>query len=352
MKEIITKTSTDTTSDGRDVSKYSINGNGSYNKTELVIECVRMVVKDLVENKNVSLEEAVERINKIDIHPQVVSTFENAYREKKRCKAVETDVDGDNIILYINNQWSASNIDVFINGISELLENIDESNNTNQDSGRMIESIDISDFAICLAGFSEEVNDAVKTAIKKVPKEKREDVVDNRWLKEVPADCEEGLGFESVDSFVDFYSMDNNPEMVVVNYEDGGESDYFGEYEENDEGWPMSFNEIEGDTYERSTCDCLMRYTTYDRVSIRFVPDLEKLKPEDKEKLSKPFDVQKLSYLVNNVTIGLNGEEYRIVTSILYDGIPFLPEDALDMSDWNEMTYFIRVDDEVYSIVG
>ncbi len=131
MKEIIKTISSDTTSDGRDMSKYSINGKGSFNKTELVIECVKMVVKDLVENKDSSIDEAVDCINEIKIHPQVVSTSKDAFREN-RCKPVKMDVDGEDVILYVNNQWSTSNIDVFINGITELLENVDGLSDMNQ----------------------------------------------------------------------------------------------------------------------------------------------------------------------------------------------------------------------------
>ncbi len=348
MKEIIKKISVDTTSDGRDMSKYSINENGAFNKTELVIECVKMVVKDLVENKDSSIDEAVDCINEIKIHPQVVSTSKDAFREN-RCKPVEMDVDGEDVILYVNNQWSTSNIDVFINGITELLENIKEINKGIQTGAKKIESIDIVDFGICLASFDYEVEEALMNAIKEIPEEEREDVVNRKWAEKVVANLDGGFDSETVDTFIDFYSMCNSPEMLVVNYENG-DDELYGKYFEGE--WVEQFNEIEGETYERSTANNLMRFASYGTVRIRYVPGRSVLTPEDEKKLMEPFDIKKVSYKVDNVTIDINKEEYRVVTSIFYDGIPFVPEELLDLSDWKEMMYYISVEGEVYSFLG
>lgn len=227
--------------------------------------------------------------------------------------------------------------------------NVDDKNDMDDTSARKIESIDITDFAICLSGFDEEVEDALKQAIKKIPEEERDSVIKRKWAEDVTAELEGGLHCECIDSFVNGYSMDNNPEMLVVNYENGDDETY-GKYMSDE--WPEHFNEIEGDTYVSSPCNCMMRYASYDSVTIRFVPNLQSLKPEDEVKLQKPFDINKLSYVLEKVTIDLNEEEYEIRTSISYDGIPFVPEEVLDMSDWNEMEYYIYVGNKVYTFLG
>lgn len=97
----------ETSADGRDMSKYSINGEGEYNKTQASVAAVTMTIKELVEKGGKSLQQAIDRINQIKIDGSFVTvSAEKGFFEEKRCKETVVETSKGKFTIYVNNQWT------------------------------------------------------------------------------------------------------------------------------------------------------------------------------------------------------------------------------------------------------
>lgn len=115
---IITCVSSENSSNGRDMSKYALNGEGSYNKSELGAKAVALATKLLVDCEYFEIEEAIDEINKImQNNKMVIASIEEGFFDEKRCKVVDV----DDTSIYVNTQWTVEKFDEFLSGMNALL---------------------------------------------------------------------------------------------------------------------------------------------------------------------------------------------------------------------------------------
>lgn len=110
----------ETSADGRDMSKYSINGEGEYNKTQASVAAVTMTIKELVEKGGKSLQQAIDRINQIKIDGSFVTvSAEKGFYDEKRCKETVVETSKGKFTIYVNNQWTPKRFGNFILGMND-----------------------------------------------------------------------------------------------------------------------------------------------------------------------------------------------------------------------------------------
>lgn len=115
---VITCISSSISASGRDMSKYAINGEGSYNKSELGAKAVALATKLLVDCESFEIEEALAEINKImQNNKMVIASIEEGFFDEKRCKVVDV----DDTSIYVNTQWTVEKFDEFLSGMNALL---------------------------------------------------------------------------------------------------------------------------------------------------------------------------------------------------------------------------------------
>lgn len=113
----ITCVSSDTSSNGRDMSKYALNGEGSYNKSELGAAAVAFAVNKLTAEGK-SVDEAVEQINGImKKNKMILASSKEGFFDEKRCKTA----DANGTTIYVNTQWTVEKFDEFVEGMNNLL---------------------------------------------------------------------------------------------------------------------------------------------------------------------------------------------------------------------------------------
>lgn len=116
--------------DGRDMSKYSVNGEGEYSKAQTAAIAVKMTIKELIENQGVSLQQAIDRINEIKPKGEtvkciIVSSDVNCFEEKRR-NDVKVETSKGNFDVYVRNAWNPDSFGVFIVAMNEKFNNEEE----------------------------------------------------------------------------------------------------------------------------------------------------------------------------------------------------------------------------------
>ncbi len=161
-EDIITCLSSRTSASGRELAKYAINGEGSYNKSETAAEAVALATKLMVDCESLEIDEALAEINKImQQHKMVIASDEEGFFDEKRCKVV--DVDGTPI--YVNIRWNVEKFDEFLSGMNALLAKFYEpvtvkiSYNDDSDHRLREETVTFSEIARYMIGNGEPLDD-------------------------------------------------------------------------------------------------------------------------------------------------------------------------------------------------
>lgn len=112
---------------GKDVSRFSVNGVGEYNKSQTGAVAVAETVKELVEKEGLTLQQAVDRINEIKPEGKfVIASAEKGFFEDKRCKEAEVVTSKGTFTVYVNNQWTPKKFGNFMQGMNEKFNNVEE----------------------------------------------------------------------------------------------------------------------------------------------------------------------------------------------------------------------------------
>lgn len=114
-------------SDGRDLSRFSVNGEGEYNKTQLAIVCCQMTLKELIELDGLGLDQAIEKINEVFVDKSFVTiSSKQGFFQEGRHKVSEVSTKKGKFTIYVNNQWTVARTQNFIKGMNEKFNNEDE----------------------------------------------------------------------------------------------------------------------------------------------------------------------------------------------------------------------------------
>lgn len=103
----------------KDYSRYSINGSGTYNKSEAVAEAVKIILESYIRGGKIRFQDALNKFNvewgETAGKPILVAETSQEVRpnnsdHQKRCKSIVINVNGENKTLYVDSQWGIGNI--------------------------------------------------------------------------------------------------------------------------------------------------------------------------------------------------------------------------------------------------